>query len=339
MSGPTIGIRTHGGPGIGLGHVRRCLALAEALRREQAQVTFIVNDEAHVRSLIERHGFAAMVDTEAVDQPAATLYRLASLPTSMLITDSYDIGTNELATMRPYTLTLVAFDDLADRSLPVDVVINAAIGAETLPYADLTDARLLLGPKYCPLRDEFARDPDRLIRPNVERVLITVGGSDRHRLTSRLIQWARQILPDARLDVVVGPFFDGQSMMADAKVTRHYDPANMRELMLACELAMCSGGQTTYELAATGTPTLAVQIAENQTQNLRGLSDTGTLTLAGCIDDVDLENKVKAGLRTLASNRPQRAAMSARGRELIDGRGAERAAQEIIHFSPSRTRG
>jgi UDP-2,4-diacetamido-2,4,6-trideoxy-beta-L-altropyranose hydrolase len=336
MSGLAIGICTHGGPGIGLGHVRRCLALAEALRKGQARVTFIVNDDAQVQSLIERHDFEAAVVSEVDDLPMATLQVLASWPAAVLITDSYKIGTNDLATLHPHVGTLVAFDDLADRSLPVDIVINAAIGAETLPYADLTDARLLLGPKYCPLRDEFARDPDRLIRPNVERVLITVGGSDRHSLTSRLIQWARPILPDAQVDVVVGPFFDGQSMVADANVTFHCDPPNMRELMLACDLAVCGGGQTTYELAATGTPALAVQIAGNQIQNLKGLSDAGTLMLAGGINAVDLENRVKAGLRSLAGNVPQRVAMSARGRELIDGRGAERAAQAIMHFSQSR---
>jgi len=330
MKGPLIGVRTHGGPTVGLGHVRRCLALASALQRLHASVLFIVSDDANTLSLIERHSFEHVSTDASHREPDATLQIVRERNVAALITDSYDIDRPYLAAVQPYVKPLVVLDDMADRSLPADMVVNAAIGAETLPYADLTHARLLLGSRYCLLREEFAHEPDRSIRPDVRRVLITIGGSDPSNLTSCLMHWVRQVLPCTQLDVVVGPFFNQPLEVADIQAMLHHGPHNMRDLMLACDLAICSGGQTSLELAATGTPAVAIQAAENQTHNLMGLSRAGVLRLAGRSDDVDLENRVKVELETLAHDAPRRAALSARGRALIDGCGADRVAQAIM---------
>jgi len=44
-------------------------------------------------------------------------------------------------------------------------------------------------------------------------------------------------------------------------------PQDVAPLMLAADMAVCGGGQTTSELAATGTPAIAIRLAENQTLN------------------------------------------------------------------------
>jgi UDP-2,4-diacetamido-2,4,6-trideoxy-beta-L-altropyranose hydrolase len=325
-----IGVRTHGGPRIGLGHGRRCLTLAIALHRLGAPVLFIVEDDASTVALIERHGFECHCVEVGRAEPNATIEIVRDRCLKVLIADSYDIDTPYLEAVQPHVETLVTLDDLADRALPVDVVINAAIDASQLPYARLTQARLLLGPQYCLLREEFAREPDRLIQPNVSRILITIGGSDPQHLTARLMDWARQVQPTAQLDVIIGPFFDQRLDAADARVTLHHDPANMRELMLGCDLAICSGGQTTLELAATGTPALAIQLADNQAHNLTDLNRAGTLHLAGRGDDRDLAERITGGLTALIADPSRRAVMSMQGRALIDGRGAARVAQAIL---------
>jgi UDP-2,4-diacetamido-2,4,6-trideoxy-beta-L-altropyranose hydrolase len=325
-----IGVRTHGGPGIGLGHVRRCLTLATALQKLNEPALFIIEDEANTQALIERSGFESCCVEAGRTEPQATLDIIRGRGLSVLIADSYDIDTPYLEAVRSHVKTVVALDDMADRALPVDVVVNAAIGVESSAYVHLTQARLLLGAPYCLLREEFARDPARSVRPTIDRILITVGGSDPQQLTARLIEWAQQVLPAAHIDAIIGPFFDWRPAGADPRLILHDDPANMRELMLGCDLALCSGGQTTLELAATGTPALAIQLADNQARNLAGLSHAGVLQVAGRGDDDDLAEHVKAGLAALVADPPRRGAMSAHGRALIDGCGAVRIAQAII---------
>ena len=54
-------------------------------------------------------------------------------------------------------------------------------------------------------------------------------------------------------------------------MTVHSAPEDMRAIMATADLAVTAGGQTTYELAASGVPAVALCIAENQRPNLAAL--------------------------------------------------------------------
>ena len=170
----------------------------------------------------------------------------------------------------------------------------------------------------------------------VQRLLLTVGGADPGAVTERLLSAARRALPQAAVDVIVGPF----ATRADARRARarehggavvlHEDPKDVRVLMLGADVAISGGGQTLYELAATGTPAVAIRLADNQTLNLRNLQAAGMLLWAGDAGDADLETMVTSALMVLAENRGRRTEMSRRGRALVDGRGAARVAAAVL---------
>ena len=101
--------------------------------------------------------------------------------------------------------------------------------------------------------------------------------------------------------------------------------------MLEADLAITGGGQTTYGLAVpTGTPAVAIATAENQLQNLNSLAQAGSLVNAGRLDDPELETQFLNQLRKLIDEPKTRQQMSRRGREFVDGLGAERLAEVII---------
>lgn len=112
-------------------------------------------------------------------------------------------------------------------------------------------------------------------------------------------------------------------------LTLHHSPANMRQLMVEADLAICGGGQTTYELAASGTPAVAIQIADNQSLTLEQLAIAGTLIHAGSVRDPDLAARVTAALTLLSSAPETRKALGYRGRALVDGQGATRVARAV----------
>jgi len=107
----------------------------------------------------------------------------------------------------------------------------------------------------------------------------------------------------------------------------------MAALMLNADLAVSGGGQTTYELAATGTPAIGIRLAAGQALNLRGLSAAGCLREAGAPDEVGFEARLVSRLSELADDRSVREEMSRRGRALVDGRGAERVTDAIVRLS------
>jgi UDP-2,4-diacetamido-2,4,6-trideoxy-beta-L-altropyranose hydrolase len=341
MTKTSVVVRTNGSSTIGLGHVRRCLTLGQALRDKfGTTVTFILNEDRLTQELVRTKGFASFSVTSAGDAEQ-TRYILKDLAATALVIDSYELDSGYLSSMQGQTQLLVAIDDLADKHFPVDLIINGAPNASHASYSALPTTRLLLGPSYALLRNEFSQEPEREFRGSISRALITVGGSDHFELTPRLLDWAQKALEKAALDVIVGPFFQNdeaiKSMAArlPVKVTLHFATEDIRTLMLEADIAVTGGGQTAYELAATATPALAICLAENQRSNLAGLEREGTLINAGDALAHELPEKIRSVLRDLDTDVSRRRKMGTRGRQLIDGLGAERVARAIIEATGS----
>ncbi len=331
---PVILFRTTGGRQTGLGHIRRCISLAEALRDLGIESSFLLDGDG-VAASVGQAGFP-VVDISPESDPDETIRRIRGSGARAVVVDSYRSTAAYFRSLSETGALTVAIDDLADRELPVDAVVNGSVGAEELSYRVPHGSHLLLGTSYVLLRKEFAAEPVRRAPPEGRRVLVSVGGSDPYRLTPRLVRWVLEAVGAARAEVVLGPLFGESGELEsyarhDPKAVRlHWAPEGMRDLMLACDVAVCGGGQTAYELAATATPAVAVRTAENQTSNLLGLAAAGTLIWVGDAWGSGLEETVRGAVLGLMGNRVRRAEMGRRGRSLVDGQGARRVASTIL---------
>lgn len=336
-----VAFRTGGGRRIGLGHVRRCLSLALALRAQGAHSLFLLDGDSEVCGLAAAEGFDT-IRIRPEDDLQETIRQCRDFNVDAIVADSYTFSSAYFRKLGEAARVVAVLDDLADRELPVTLVVNGSASAEQLDYRGASETACLLGPQYILLRPEFAGLPVRVIAGRVGRVLITVGGSDPNNLTVRLMQWIARALGSVKQDVVVGPLFENlevfqaEASMVAGSIVLHKDPMDMRGLMLAADLALCGGGQTTYELAATGTPVIAVRTAENQTVNLKGLVKAGSLVWSGDVRDSDLESKVTHELKSLVDDASRRAVMSRQGRGLVDGQGAGRVARTILDLTEVR---
>lgn len=301
-----IAIVADGGPSVGLGHLSRCLALAQALREHGARAVFLTSDP-DCRAWVRRQGFAsAPWKDEAWDA---------------MISDSYRLSAADLARLRRQAGVWLALDDLGRPPKGADLVLNGSAGASTLGYP--RSRRFLLGPRYSPLRREYWRPARKRVKARIENLLITSGGGDVPEAS--LLARVRSILPEAILHVVVGPF--AKAALRDA--TLHRAPATLKPLMELCDAAVSAGGHTLYELAALGTPTVGVILAGNQAPNVRALARKGLLLSAGSALRRGLGERVAAALAKLEPASARRR-MSAAQRRLVDGQGARRVAARLI---------
>jgi spore coat polysaccharide biosynthesis predicted glycosyltransferase SpsG len=97
--------------------------------------------------------------------------------------------------------------------------------------------------------------------------------------------------------------------------------------MLEADLAVTAAGMTLYECLASGTPVVATCLADNQRPNFEALSRAG-LIMRG-------EPLLSKAVLRLAEDAALREALSARGREVVDGKGAPRVAAEILRAALS----
>jgi len=301
------------GAGAGLGHLRRCLSLAIALRKQGFDSVFEVDEDG---GMIATAGFAAG------EAKGACAY----------VVDSYRATVGDLARLGRDGVKVIVIDDLADRPLAVDLVINPGIGAETLEYPGARNTGL--GIEYALLRPEFADEPNRIHPPIGRRLLITMGGSDPRDLTAQLVSALAKRGFEA-MDVIVGPFFGNIDTLVDTArrwpaVMLLNNPSDIRGLMLRADLALTAGGQTIYEIAATATPAAAVEIAPNQRRNLEGFLRCGAIVSVGSAEEPGIVKRAEDALVVLAADRERRATLGRSGRHLVDGRGADRAATRIV---------
>jgi UDP-2,4-diacetamido-2,4,6-trideoxy-beta-L-altropyranose hydrolase len=339
-----IAFRTTAGKWIGFGHLRRCLTLAGELRAQAGgslAIRFWIDGDPGALAVAETAGFEARLVTGSEPGTTATLIQASSIET--LIVDSYDIQPETFSTWRPLLRGLVVLDDLADRFLDVDVVVNGSPQAASLSYRTGVAATRLVGPQYALLRPSFRDRPPHTTRPEVSRVLVTLGGADPHGLTSGVVQAVRRALLDVEIDVVLGPLFgpmpvlDRPTGVDPSRLQVYQGLDDLSALMAKADFAVSGGGQTLYELAASGIPTVALCLADNQRDNIAALAGV-SLVSAGRLETASANDfrAVEEACRALAGDRALRATMGRAGQALMDGRGAARAADMILKLGRAR---
>ncbi len=263
---------------------------------------------------------------------ASTLAVIRGVGAGALVVDSYAISPTDLKLAGTDVRLLVVVDDTGRFPLPAHVVVNSAPGLHPPESRDGTC--YLLGPRYALLARQFAESPIRPFREEVRRVLLVLGGSTPAALLARLARATRRALPDAELDIVVGPLGDDTAAVTTALLglsgfRLHRAPESIRALILEADVAVTAGGVTLLEVAAAGTSAVGVRVAPNQEPNLSGFAREGACHLVGRAEDPGLPSAVEAALVELAADSGRRRVMGECARHLVDGRGAERVAEAI----------
>lgn len=335
-----VGFRVAAGPDVGLGHLQRCLSLAMALHQQRVNPVFFIGTNAAADRI--RHFNFPFRITEK-EQPGEngdleeTLRGAREHGCQTMVVDSYQVDSQYLGSLRAAGLAVIAIDDLAREAFPCQMVVNGSVHAGQMPYRSSSgDTRFLLGPQYALLSREFWEPSRRVLSRQVQNLLVTVGGTDSHGLMPRLLKWLDKVRGDFKTTAVLGPFFKNHREIAQvARECRHpvqivEAPERMCDLMREADLAISAGGQTLYELAAVGTPTVAVQVADNQAGNLEALAGAGVVKYGGCAGEKSLREEMIQAVQERVGHFPARVEMSERGQRLIDGGGALRVAGEWI---------
>jgi len=340
MTGGPVLIRVEAGPSIGLGHLQRSLSLASALRRLNTPCVFLTNDEPAVRERLGRFGFESemvhSVQTGDVEDAKRTVAFALARGCQAVVVDSDQEGAEFLSRLRAAGLFVCAIEDLAPHPFPCHMVVNGDAHAGRLRYLSSSgDTHFLLGPAYCILREELWVVPSRAVREIPQHVLVMLGGNDPHHLMPGLLQVVGALPKILTVTAVIGPFFDHVREIEQVvgglpwPVKLVYAPDSVCELMMKADLAVSAGGQTLYELARVGCPTIAMRTAANQDGQLAVLEELGVIQCMGRAEDGQLLAAVDKALHRLLADPQARSSMSQAGQRLVDGQGALRVARAL----------
>jgi spore coat polysaccharide biosynthesis predicted glycosyltransferase SpsG len=315
---PPLLILTEGDRRRGLGHLGRCLAYAEHWRRAGRPARWIVEGDDAAQAVLGREAVRWEAWQHRTQGVAAK--------DEVVIVDSYEAEPADLAPLARCAGLTVCLDDLERDGYPPGLVIHTSPGG--LDRSGRV-ARWLIGPAWQPMAPAFWSVPERSPpREAPGKALVLTGGTDLRGISPLLASLIRRTLPDCEVHQVLGAGAGPAPMQPGVVQHRNVTPEALRDLMLDCDLAVSAAGQTLFQLACCGTPTIMVGVADNQARHLRQWPETGAMTAAGVWDDPNLQEKVVVRLLALQS-RDARAAMSRRGRDLVDGQGVARLAGMI----------
>ena len=337
----TVGIRVEAGRDIATGHLMRCLAIGKELEKVEMGVVFLYKLQSTAILLNQSQVRCFKICDGNVsfrDELPYVFAAIESLQMNLIIVDGYNFSIEYLSLLKGIT-AVCSVDDFIRGENPADVIINYNIYAEGKHSQFGRDKarKLLLGPNFTPLREEFQNVIPREPAKAVGDVLVTTGGTDPFDFMGNFLSEVITMkdFDGMRFHAVIGSLVSETNKLKEISryknVILHKDVQSMSSIMVGCDIAVSAGGSTLYELCRCGLPTVSISFADNQLPAVREFHERGIIPYCG-----DLRTDIQAtirqcifSLRQYINDYPQRLKISHDMSALIDGRGASRIATEL----------
>jgi len=345
---------------IGIGHVMRCLTLAQSLTSKGVVCHFICRDHSGnlIKEILQRgytvHSlkmqcyeykypiYSDWLGGTQVSDAKECRHIISRLNADFVVVDHYAIGAEWTKIIAPICCNIMVIDDLADRQHFCQILLDQTFKRSENDYLDLVplECKLLCGSMYALLDSSFVKmRPQSLARRvdlKLERILVNFGGVDGLNFTQKVLSALQNIdIPSGcEIDVVMGqtaPSVEATRSLAMhmQRPTRvHVGVKNMAELMAASDLAIGAAGATSWERCCLGLPSVMIVSAENQKLIAESLSEAGA---AITTDIEDVADAIDFLLRE--ENREMLYQLSAASSIICDGLGVERITQHILKSS------
>ncbi|MBO3698381.1 hypothetical protein J4E76_07960 [Fabibacter sp. E12] len=326
-------ILTEGGANVGFGHIARCYALSQAFQQQGAKAKLVVNGDDSLRKLINEDEYICydwLNDTKGL---------LANLDAeeAIFILDSYKVdkaGLDQLAANCP---NIAYLDDHGRTDYPKGLIL---VPINFMHYLDLPydeDRDMLIGQKYILIRKPFWSATSSVeITEEIKEVMIMMGGMDLKNLSGLALKTISEQFPKATIHLIYNKdkwhIAEWKQRLGDRlKILSGLNANEMCELMCKMDLALITAGQAAYELFCLGIPTIQVSVAENQIWALHAIKEEGYTEHIIDSNGPDYEAYLVLAVKQVRSME-ERKKMRKIGRQIVDGQGSMRLAEDIMLY-------
>ena len=327
-----VGIRCDAGARTGVGHLVRCVALAEELVARGTGVRFLsdLGGVAWAEAQLARRGLPWHPPPS---DPAGLVAAVERLEIDALVIDSYTLPPGHSAAVRKAGHRVLAIVDgdfrgqsadiYVDQNLDAHIEVEDAVGLAGLDYALLRSSVRSLRPETPPVHGS-GRTP---------KVVAFFGGTDAYRAAPQV----------ARLLTRTGVAFDATIIAANEELHAELSaiPAGagqrleiipptdeLPKLLAGADLAVSASGTSTWELLCLGLPAALVWVVDNQ---ILGYDRTIARGFAAGLGQLGhLGDDAVAVLKRLLTDASLRTDLAARAWAAVDGRGVERVADALL---------
>lgn len=310
-----IYIRADGGNEIGLGHLVRCISLAEMLSAK-FNITFVSRQIPEpIKDDLNKSGFSLV--TIAGDDEFFEVIK----PGAIVVLDHYGLDTAFQKKLKDLNHKVVCIDDLHDKVFYADVIINTAPNVSFKDYSARLYTQFALGLDYVMLRKPFLlKSADENGMPKKDVLFICFGGADSKNITRQTLALVHNDPRFKKIIVVTGAAYIYERSLdeiisGNKKIEWHIavGAEMMASLMMQSEYAIVPASGIMQEALAAGCKIISGMYVENQKFIFENYLKLGAFVSSGDFSAENLKNAIDKifdtphhKLKLVDGNSPQR---------------------------------
>lgn len=341
-------IRCDGSSEIGLGHVVRCVALADELtQRHGCCVSFAVWDGPLGVDRIQKSDY--IVYTPRQDQietqnEGSWLKDLVSQTQarSLVLDMRTNLSFQAIKELKNSGILITTIDDPSGRRLFCDLAFYPPVPQVHQMNWTGFQGDYFSGWEWVILRTQFSNRKDHWNKKNDKvhpgsplNVLVSMGGSDPAGFTLMAIQALDTIIVNLNIIIVLGVGFryelELRNLLRNSihSYEVHLNVIDMASLMARADLAIASFGVTAYELAAMSVPSLLLCLSKDHAVSATAFEQAGVAKSLGVYSEVEISD-ITDKLEILVKSPKLLNSMRKRSFELPVGEGCRQVAKKIL---------
>ena len=324
---------------IGLGHVMRCIHLAEEFKKNGYNCYFIMKDFYETVNKVEEKNFevdAIRVEIEMSDELNMVENFVKNNYINTLILDRWDLKQEYLDEIKNKIKNFVVINDFEGLNFKDLFVINVN---DNITYRNEVNELSCIGLSYAIIPDNFLnyRNVRNVRNKDAETIVISMGGSDAKKLTKKVLEFLNKCEGHYEVITILGPGYkfvneiEKLNLKSKHEIEVISNPKSMVKYFAKADIAITSGGMTKFEISFMGIPSIVLCQNVNEDFVTNNIKKYKTLINLGVGTCVEFKEFYRA-FNLLINNFDLRNEMSMNGKRLIDGLGKKRIVERVEKF-------
>ena len=267
--------RCDGSIKIGMGHVIRCMALADHLKENHGcKIHFAMRKSELGINRVKKSYPVIEANEQSFDYVDWFFDCISQTQSKILIMDMRDGLTKEqLKLIKKKTgIKVVTIDDPEDKRLEADLAFYPPVPQLEKLNWDGFEGELYVGWEYVLLRKEFLKQYPKP-KNSIPNILVSMGATDGKNMTEFVINSLDRIIEKFKVTIIVGSGYPYLKNLKKTLEEVHFEfellqnPKDIAKIMSQSDFSIISFGQTAYELAALKVPTIFLCLSHDHNES------------------------------------------------------------------------
>lgn len=288
-------LRADGNNEIGLGHVYRCMAIAERLKNHFNFYFAIQTPSVELKNSISEYSTCLALPQTAnyIHEALQLCSMISNLRINIALLDGYFFNTDYQKIMKNCATKLICIDDDQLFKYIADVVINHAEGIDEKKIDANVETKKYIGFDYLLLRKKII-DLSKIQKKigRIKKLFVCFGGADVSNITMKVARALKNNNDIDEVNVIIGLAYlykDQLSKLlyndAKFKIYENLDEDQMTQMFTICDMAIVPASTISLEAFSANMILLTGITADNQKNILHGLCKYSNVN---CINDFNM---------------------------------------------------